>query len=285
MSQLTKEMPAVAGARAASIAGRRAKRGRGESVDYEDYPSVAPLFERYATLDAHDPERRAVRERLIAIHLPLATHIARRYANRGEPLDDLTQVAMVGLIKAIDRFDPSRGVGFLPFGVPTVMGEVRRYFRDHGWSVRIPRRLMELQQSVHAAIDELSERGRAPTAGELATHLGVTRDEVLTGLEATNAYHFVPLEAPVSSAPESPRLVDILGDEDPALEARELWLALRPALASLPPRERKMLALRFVNGQTQSQIANEIGVSQMQVSRLLAATLGKLRAGLVAEES
>ncbi|SHN39264.1 SigB/SigF/SigG family RNA polymerase sigma factor [Cryptosporangium aurantiacum] len=252
-----------------------------ERLDYEDYSTVAPLFERHASLDAGDPERGVLRERLITAHAPLAANIARRFVNRGEPLEDLTQVATVGLIRAVDRFDPFRGVEFLGFAVPTVMGEVRRHFRDHGWAVRIPRRLMELHQLIKSAVDELSRQGWAPTAGELATYLGVTKDDVLIGLEAANAYHFVPLDAPVSADLGSPRLVDTLGADDPALDRLEDWHAVLPALAALRPRERTMLALRFFDNQTQSQIAREIGVSQMQVSRLLGKVLAELRAQLL----
>lgn len=254
----------------------------GRRLDYDNYASVAPLFERYATLDADDPERVSLREQLVTVHLPLARHIARRFANRGERLEDLAQVAMVGLIQAIDRFDPFRGVEFLSFGIPTIMGEVRRHFRDQGWSVRVPRRLKELHLAINAAVSELSQHnGRAPTASELATHLGLSREEVLEGLEAANAYQSTSLDTPVGSEPDAPSLGDTLGGDDSAIDAVEYRQALQPLLAKIPPRERRVIALRFFGNQTQTQIAQEIGVSQMHVSRLLAATLARLRAGLL----
>ncbi|MFG1928385.1 RNA polymerase sigma factor SigF [Cryptosporangium sp. NPDC048952] len=253
-------------------------------MDYDDYSTVAPLFEQYAKLDDDDPERVALREKLVTAHLPLARHIARRFANRGERLEDLTQVAMVGLIQAIDRFDPFRGVEFLSFGIPTIMGEVRRHFRDQGWSVRVPRRLKELHLSINAAVSELSQHnGRAPTASELAAHLNLSREEVLEGLEAANAYQSTSLDTPVGTEPDAPSLGDTLGGEDTAIDAVEYRQALQPLLAKIPPRERRVLALRFFGNQTQTQIAQEIGVSQMHVSRLLASTLAKLRAGLLEE--
>ncbi|GAA0282387.1 hypothetical protein GCM10009539_82920 [Cryptosporangium japonicum] len=258
--------------------------GNGRRLDYDDYATVAPLFERYLELDRDDPERVAVREKLVTAHLPLARHIARRFANRGERLEDLTQVAMVGLIQAIDRFDPHRGVEFLSFGIPTIMGEVRRHFRDQGWSVRVPRRLKELHLAINAAVGELSQHnGRAPTASELAAHLNLSREEVLEGLEAANAYQSTSLDTPVGAEADAPSLGDTLGGEDTAIDAVEYRQALQPLLAKIPPRERRVLALRFFGNQTQTQIAQEIGVSQMHVSRLLAATLAKLRAGLLEE--
>ncbi|TQS42339.1 RNA polymerase sigma factor SigF [Cryptosporangium phraense] len=256
----------------------------GKRLDYDDYSTVAPLFEEYAGLASDDPRRAELREQLVTVHLPLARHIARRFANRGERLEDLAQVAMVGLIQAIDRFDPFRGVEFLSFGIPTIMGEVRRHFRDQGWSVRVPRRLKELHLSINAAVSELSQHnGRAPTASELAAHLGLSREEVLEGLEAANAYQSTSLDTPVGAEPDAPSLVDTLGGEDSAIDAVEYRQALAPLLAKIPPRERRVLALRFFGNQTQTQIAAEIGVSQMHVSRLLAATLAKLRSGLLEE--
>ena len=267
----------------ASVA-RQTARFDGPRMNYDDYSTVAPLFERRAQLHPDDPERATLREQLVTAHLPLARHIAKRFANRGERLEDLTQVAMVGLIQAIDRFDPSRGVEFLSFGIPTIMGEVRRHFRDQGWSVRVPRRLKELHLAINAAVAELSQHnGRAPTASELASHLGLSREEVLEGLEAANAYQSTSLDTPVGAEPDSPSLVDTLGGEDSAIAAVEYRQALQPLLAKIPARERRVLALRFFHNQTQTQIAHEIGVSQMHVSRLLASTLSTLREGLLAD--
>lgn len=154
------------------------------------YEHLAPLFHELAALTEDDPRRTELRDKLVTGHLPVAEHIARRFAHRGEAGEDLVQVATVGLINAVDRFDPMRGTDFLSFAVPTVMGEIRRYFRDSSWSVRVPRRLKELHLSITAAGNELSQRlGRAPTPSEIATHLALTKDEVYEGLEAGNAYH------------------------------------------------------------------------------------------------
>jgi RNA polymerase sigma-B factor len=256
-----------------------------EKYDYERYATVEPLFIEYARLEAGDPAKARVRDQIVTAHLPLARHIARRFANRGERLEDLVQVAMVGLIQAVHRFDPERGVEFLSFAIPTIMGEVRRHFRDQSWSVRVPRRLKELHLAINAAVGELSQHnGRAPTATELAEHLGLSREVVLEGLEAGNAYQSTSLDLPVGAEADAPSLGDTLGGEDHALEAVEFHEALIPLLAQIPARERRVLGLRFFSNMTQTQIAQEIGVSQMHVSRLLTTTLARLREGLLVDE-
>jgi RNA polymerase sigma-B factor len=253
-------------------------------LDYQDYPTVEPLFRRHVSLPENDPERHRVRDALVTAHLPLARHIARRFANRGERVEDLVQVATVGLIQAVDRFDPARGVEFLSFAIPTIMGEVRRYFRDQSWAVRVPRRLKELHLAINAAVGELSQKtGRAPTATELAAHLGLSREAVLEGLEAGNAYQSTSLDLPVG-LDSGQTLGDTLGGDDAALAAVENREALIPLLAQVPPRERRVLALRFFANMTQTQIAQEIGVSQMHVSRLLSTTLARLREGMLSDE-
>jgi RNA polymerase sigma-B factor len=249
------------------------------------YEDTGPLFVELASMDRADPARARVRERLITTHLPLARHIARRFTNRGEPHEDLVQVATIGLINAVDRFEPDRGVEFLSYAIPTIMGEVKRHFRDQGWSVRVPRRLKEMHLAISGAMGELSQRlGRAPTASELATHLGVSHAEVLEGLAAANAYRSASLDDPLFGEEAGPTLAHSLGAEDAALEGVEYREALQPLLEKIAPRERKILILRFFGNKTQSQIAGEVGISQMHVSRLLAQTLAKLREGLLAEQ-
>ncbi|SHN14400.1 RNA polymerase sigma factor SigF [Cryptosporangium aurantiacum] len=252
---------------------------------YDRYADVEPLFRRYAALDPADPRRAALRERLVGLHLPLAENLARRFRNRGEPFEDLIQVARLGLLKAIDRFDPGRGVNFLGYAIPTIAGEVRRHFRDLGWDVRVPRRLQELHLQLGLAINELSQRdGRAPTARTLAAHLGIPIEEVIEGLQAANAYASTSLDTPLGGEAEAPSLGQTLGGADPALDLVENHEALMPLLAALPERERQILGLRFFADMTQSQIAQEIGISQMHVSRLLATTLARLRTQLLAED-
>ncbi|WP_026423860.1 SigB/SigF/SigG family RNA polymerase sigma factor [Actinokineospora inagensis] len=251
-----------------------------------EYSHLAPLFTELADLPEEDQHREVVRDKLVTGHLPLAEHIALRFAHRGVARDDLTQVAMVGLIHAVDRFDPTRGIDFLSFAVPTIMGEVRRYFRDTAWAVRVPRRLKELHLTITAAGNELSQRlGRAPTPSEIAAHLGMSREEVYEGLEAGQVYQSVSLDEALSAGdPDSDPLADTLGEDDSALLGIEDHESLRPLIERLPERERRILLLRFFRNMTQTQIAEKIGVSQMHVSRLLARTLETLRAGLVTDE-
>jgi RNA polymerase sigma-B factor len=243
---------------------------------------TAPLFAELATLEKGDPRRERLREILVEEHLPLVRHFARRFSNRGEPFDDLLQVGTLGLIAAIDRFDPTRGVEFLSFAVPTITGEIKRHFRDQGWSVRVPRRLQELHLSLNAAVGELAQKnGRAPTPSELAEHLRIPRAEVLEGLAVANAYRSSSLDERLSGEDDSPTLAATLGEEDAALEGVEYRESLQPLLATIPARERRILILRFFGNMTQSQIAADIGISQMHVSRLLSQTLAKLREGLL----
>ena len=246
-----------------------------------DRARARELFERLAELPAGDPERTRIRGHLVELHLPLVEYLARRFRNRGEWLDDLTQVATIGLIKSIDRFDLERGVEFSTYATPTIVGEIKRHFRDKGWAVRVPRRLQELKLSLTKAIGELAQReGRAPTVSELASHLHMSEEDVLEGLESANAYSTVSLDAPDSGDEDAPAVSDSLGMVDEALEGVEYRESLKPLLEQLPPREKKILLLRFFGNMTQSQIAAELGISQMHVSRLLARTLAQLRDGL-----
>jgi RNA polymerase sigma-B factor len=254
-------------------------------VPNADEEESAALFAELADLPLDTPRRAAVRDELVTRHLPLVRHLARRFANRGEPLEDLVQVATVGLINSVDRFDPERGADFLSYAVPTIVGEIKRHFRDHGWAVRVPRRLKELHLSLTAATAELSQRnGRAPNVSELSEYLGVPREEVLEGLEAANAYRSASLDDPVRGDGDMPSLAETIGDEDAALEHVEFRESLQPLLAQVPVRERKILILRFFGNMTQSQIAERMGISQMHVSRLLSQTLATMRERLLVDE-
>ncbi|SFJ91801.1 RNA polymerase, sigma 28 subunit, SigD/FliA/WhiG [Streptomyces pini] len=269
----------------------REDEGGGEKAAYvhrqpdpQDRSGARDLFVRLRGLPAGSPERAELRDALVRMHLPLVEHLARRFRNRGEPLDDLTQVATIGLIKSVDRFDPERGVEFSTYATPTVVGEIKRHFRDKGWAVRVPRRLQELRLSLTTATAELSQQhGRAPTVHELAERLSISEEEVLEGLESANAYSTLSLDVP-DTDDESPAVADTLGAEDDALEGVEYRESLKPLLEELPPREKKILLLRFFGNMTQSQIAQEVGISQMHVSRLLARTLAQLRDRLLIEE-
>ena len=246
-----------------------------------DRARARELFERLAVLPEGSPERERIRGALVELHLPLVEYLARRFRNRGEWLDDLTQVATIGLIKSIDRFDLKRGVEFSTYATPTIVGEIKRHFRDKGWAVRAPRREQELKLSLTKAIGELAQReGRAPTVSELAAHLRMSEGDVLEGLESANAYSTVSLDAPDSGDEDAPAVADSLGIVDEALEGVEYRESLKPLLEQLPPREKKILLLRFFGNLTQSQIAAELGISQKHVSRLLARTLTQLRDGL-----
>ncbi|MDN3296987.1 RNA polymerase sigma factor SigF [Streptomyces ficellus] len=252
--------------------------------DPRDRSGAKAMFIELRELPDGSAERAELRNQLVRMHLPLVEHLARRFRNRGEPLDDLTQVATIGLIKSVDRFDPERGVEFSTYATPTVVGEIKRHFRDKGWAVRVPRRLQELRLSLTTATAELSQlHGRSPTVHELAERLGISEEEVLEGLESANAYSTLSLDVP-DTDDESPAVADTLGAEDEALEGVEYRESLKPLLEDLPPREKRILLLRFFGNMTQSQIAQEVGISQMHVSRLLARTLAQLREKLLVEE-
>lgn len=248
----------------------------------DGYENTEPLFEALAALgpDA-EARRQALRAELIARCLPLAEHIARKFSGRGENFDDLLQVARLGLVQAVDRFDVSRGSSFLSFAVPTIMGEVRRHFRDNTWSVRVPRRTKEIQLSIGATVEQLSQRlGRMPRAREIAEELGVDVVEVTQALIAGNAYQSSSLDA-VQAEGDSDNaplpLLNSLGAEEHSYHLVEDFMAVRPLIEKLPERERQVLVMRFFENQTQSQIAERLGVSQMHVSRILAKTLNSLR--------
>jgi RNA polymerase sigma-B factor len=255
------------------------------AVRASDRIRTRELFGELQGADETDIRRRQVRDQLVEMHLPLVEYLARRFRNRGEPLDDLVQVATIGLIKSIDRFDLERGVEFSTYATPTIVGEIKRHFRDKGWAIRVPRRLQEMKLSLTKATAELSQRnGRAPTVAELAKHLELSEDEVLEGLESANAYSAISLDAPDMADNDSPAVADSLGAVDDALEGVVYRESLKPLLDKLQPREKQILMLRFFGNLTQSQIAADLGISQMHVSRLLARTLAQLREGLLIEE-
>ncbi|MGQ0573293.1 MAG: RNA polymerase sigma factor SigF [Pseudonocardia sp.] len=241
-----------------------------------DYAHLAPVFAEFAALALDDPGREALRGKLVTGYLPVVQHIARRFSGRGEPADDLEQAGTVGLINAVDRFEPDRGVDFLSYAVPTITGEIRRHFRDRTWSMRVPRRLKDLQSSINGAVGPLSqELGRAPRPSEIAARLGIPAEEVVEGLDAQRAYRSSSLDELVSGADTT--LTDTLGAADAELEKVEYRQTLAPLLDELPDRERTILVLRFFGNMTQTQIADRVGISQMHVSRLLAQTVAGLR--------
>ncbi len=244
------------------------------------YEHLTPLLAELARLPPDDPRRRPLRAEIITGYLPVAKHIARKHAYRGEDLDDLEQVAALGLIHAVDRFEPDRGSEFLAFAVPTVNGEVLRHYRDRAAPVRMPRRLQALQGVVTDALDELSQRlGRAPEDGELARELDLDRTTVADVLHARDVVRCASLDAPVGNdgAPGGRRGPAALGRVDRRLDLVEDRVSLAPLMDALPERERRILLLRFVGGLTQTEIAQWIGCSQMHVSRLLSAALADLQ--------
>ncbi|GAA1258796.1 SigB/SigF/SigG family RNA polymerase sigma factor [Pseudonocardia aurantiaca] len=241
-----------------------------------DHANLAPLFEELAAMPADDPGRPALRGKLVTGYLPVVRHIARRFAGRGEPVDDLEQAGTVGLLNAVDRFEPDRGVDFLSYAVPTITGEIRRHFRDRTWSMRVPRRLKDLQGAINAAVGPLSqELGRAPRPSEIAARLSIPTDEVVEGLAAQQAYRSSSLDELVAGADSA--LTETLGSVDTEMDKVEYRETLGPLLDELPERERTILLLRFFGNLTQTQIADRVGISQMHVSRLLARTVAQLR--------
>ena len=212
---------------------------------------------------------RDARDRLVQELMPLVGSLARRYAGRGEPLDDLVQVGAIGLIKAIDRFDVERGVEFSTYAVPTIVGEIKRHFRDRSWSVHVPRRLKDLSLQVSRLVGELStDLGRTPTVAEIAVAGGIEEEDVIEALETARAHTTTSLSTPMDANGEL-TLIDLLGEEEPGYETLERGSVVRTGLEGLGERERRIIVLRFLNGHTQAEIASELGISQMHVSRLL----------------
>jgi RNA polymerase sigma-B factor len=239
--------------------------------------TVHGLLSAARGLPADSPDQASLRKQAIEDNIAFAQRLARRFRDRGEPADDLAQVALVGLVNAVDGYDPSRGCEFAGYATPTIVGEIRRYFRDKGWRIKVPRRLQELRLQVNRAKVELSQTMSAsPTNADIARHLGVSDDDVAEAIEVSRLYHPVSLSAP--AGPDTDLgVADPIGDLDPGMEAVENRESVKPLLASLPERERRILTMRFFADMTQSQIAAELGISQMHVSRLLSQTLVKLR--------
>lgn len=266
----------------------------------EDFPEIPPygevgpldaralsktLFSRLESLEEGTHEYAYVRNTLVELNLALVKFAASRFRSRSEPMEDIIQVGTIGLIKAIDRFELSRGVEFPTFAMPTIIGEIKRFFRDTSWSVRVPRRLQELRLDLAKAGDELAQQlDRAPTVAELAARLDLTKEEVVEGMAASNAYTASSLDAQPEEDESEGALADRIGYEDHDLEGVEYIESLKPLIAGLPSRDRQILSLRFVANMTQSEIGEELGISQMHVSRLLSRTLVKLRKGLTLEQ-
>ena len=231
------------------------------------------LFRRYKEKGDED-----AREQLIVNHLNLVRFLAAKFKNRGEPLDDLIQVGTVGLIKAIDRFDLERGLEFTTFATPTILGEIKRHFRDKGWSVRVPRRLQELSAKVNQATDTLTEQlQRSPSVEEIAQYLGTSVDEVLEAMESSSAYSSLPLEGGSTDDEDAPSVIDKYASEDTALSTADDRMVIEQTIRDFSPREQEVIRMRFVEGLTQVEIAEKLGVSQVQVSRLLRRTLKKIQ--------
>ena len=256
---------------------------RGRQATRELFARFAKARQQKEAGDGASTEHDELRDELVVIHLNLVRFLAVKFANRGEALDDLIQVGTLGLLKAIDRFDLERGVEFTTYATPTIVGEIKRYFRDKGWAVKVPRRLQELNLSVNRAIERLTVRnGTSPTVADLAAHLGTSQEEVLEAQELGQAYNLLSLDTEM--APESDRkphpLADYVGREDPALELLEDRANLERAFDVLSRRERIILFLRFYESVSQAEIAKRLGVSQMHVSRLQHKALEKLREAL-----
>ncbi|MFJ4806993.1 SigB/SigF/SigG family RNA polymerase sigma factor [Streptomyces murinus] len=234
---------------------------------------------RFSELRRHgleNEELKELRDYLVRVHMPLVVRLARRFKCRGEPLDDLIQVGAIGLIKSIDRFDPERGVEFSAFATPTIVGEIKRHFRDHGWAVRVPRRLQELRIALAEATADLTQQyDRPPTIEELAAKLQTSEGEIIEGIKATRAYSAISLDAAETEHVNS--IADRFASEERALDAVECRESLRVLLRDLPYREARILLLRYFLDMSQTQIAEEVGLSQMHISRLISRTLAQLR--------
>jgi RNA polymerase sigma-B factor len=261
----------------------RAVRGSGTDTPQDTRTLSRTLLLRLTDVVEGSAEHAYVRSTLVELNLPLVRFAANRFRSRTDQYEDVLQVGTIGLIKAIDRFDPHRGVEFPTYAVPTIIGEIKRFFRDTSWSVRVPRRLQELRLALAEATEQFNHKyDRAPTVVELAKHLNLTAEEILEGMEAANAYSPASLDAHDLDDDRDNALIARLGQEDEALDGVEYREALRPLLARMGPRDRQIIMLRFFGNMTQSQIGERLGISQMHVSRLLARALARLRADLSA---
>ncbi|MEV7194752.1 RNA polymerase sigma factor SigF [Streptomyces sp. NPDC093510] len=244
---------------------------------HDDAPDTAEGFARLVEMEP-GPERDALRQELVRAWLPMAQRLAGRFRNRGESLDDLRQVAALGLVKAVDRYDPERGTAFESYAVPTVTGEIKRHFRDHMWTLHVPRRVQDLRNRVRFARQDLSQiSGRAPTIAEIAEHAQMSEEDVKAGLEALDSFTALSLDAELPGSEDGYSLSDALGGPDPSLDVVVDREAVKPRIAELPEREREILYMRFFGDMTQSRIADEMGISQMHVSRLISHCCDRLR--------
>ncbi len=270
------EAAAAAGVaeKAAGAKSRRRLRRASKGKPAWDKERTRELFRRYK----HEGDEEA-REQLIVSHLNLVRYIAAKFKNRGEPLDDLIQVGTIGLIKAIDRFDPDRGLEFTTYATPTIMGEVKRHFRDKGWTIRVPRRLQELSAKVSQATDELTVKlQRSPSIDEIAAHLGTTADEVLEAMESSSAYSSVPLESPGSAEDDdAPSVIDRYASVDGDLAASDDRMVLEQVISEFPQADQEAIRMRYIDGMTQVEIAKKLGISQVQVSRMLRRALKRIQ--------
>ncbi|MER5767886.1 SigB/SigF/SigG family RNA polymerase sigma factor [Streptomyces sp. NPDC001985] len=256
----------------------RDPRGARTGHPHDDAPDTRAAFAELAALP-DGPEREALRQELVNAWLPMAERLAGRFRNRGETLEDLCQVAALGLVKAVDRYDPEHGSAFVSFAVPTITGEVKRHFRDHMWVLHVPRRVQDQRNRVRLARRELAQTlsGRAPTEAEIARKAGLTLDETRAGLEAIGSFSALSLDAEIAGGDHGHTMVDALGGPDPALDVVIDREAVKPRLRKLPERERRILYMRFFRDMTQSRIAEDLGISQMHVSRLISNSCDRLR--------
>ncbi len=245
---------------------------------HDDAPDTAEAFRRLTSMPA-GPERDALRDEIVEAWLPMADRLAGRFRSRGENLEDLRQVAALGLVKAVDRYDPERGNAFESYAVPTITGEIKRHFRDHMWTLHVPRRVQDLRNRVRIAGQDLSQTisGRSPTVTELAEHANMSEEDVRAGLEALESFTALSLDAELPGSEDGYSLSDALGSDDPALDTVVDREAVKARLAALPERERAILYMRFFGDMTQSRIAEELGISQMHVSRLISRCCGRVR--------
>lgn len=244
---------------------------------HDDAPDTTAEFQRVSTM-REGPEKEALRQEIVRAWMPMAERIAVQFRNRGESAEDLRQVALLGLVKAVRRYDPERGSAFASYAVPTVTGELRRHFRDHTWDLHVPRRVQDARNRVRTAVRDLSTAAddRGPEVGELARRTGMTDEEVRVGLQAMESYSALSLDAQLTSSDSGYTLADTIGSTEPAYERVVQREALKPRLRALPEREKRILYLRFFCDETQNQIADELGISQMHVSRLISRTCERL---------
>ncbi|MGW0710684.1 RNA polymerase sigma factor SigF [Streptomyces sp. NPDC002643] len=251
--------------------------GRTRQHPHDDAPDTTEAFVRLADTPA-GPDHDSLRDELVRAWLPMAERIAVRFGRRGEPLEDLYQVAALGLVKAVDHYDPERGRAFAAYAVPTITGEIKRHFRDHTWALHVPRRVQDLRNRVRRASRELAQTtpGRAPTIAEIAEHTQLSESDVRTGMDALTCFSTLSLDAEMPGT-DGYSLADALGASDSGYDSIVDRLAVAPCLRGLPERERTILYLRFFGGMTQSHIAQQLGISQMHVSRLLTRCFARLR--------